>query len=71
VRHFGVVLEWGAFERLRTKLEQAPMSFRIAPRIRFEGEVGEQATMFFDDPSGNCLEFKAFRDPSLLFAKRS
>jgi extradiol dioxygenase family protein len=69
VPHFGVVLPWSEFEGLRAKLEQAGVRFRIAPRIRFAGEVGEQATMFLDDPSGNCLEFKSFRDPARLFAR--
>ena len=68
VPHFGVVLEMDAFEalaeRLRTKVQ-----FVIEPYVRFKGEVGEQATMFFLDPSGNALEFKAFKDRSLLFAK--
>jgi hypothetical protein len=68
-RHFGVILEWTAFEALRVRLEQADVRFRIAPRIRFQGAIGEQATMFLDDPSGNTLEFKAFRDPSRIFAR--
>lgn len=68
IRHFGVILEWEAFDRLRRKLEDARMPFRIAPRIRFAGQVGEQATMFFDDPSGNAIEIKSFRDPTRVFA---
>lgn len=67
-RHFGVILEWAAWEALRDRLIAAGVSFRIPPRIRFAGEVGEQATMFFDDPSGNALEVKAFRDPARIFA---
>lgn len=61
VPHFGVVLEMPAWRRLREQLEAASIEFVIAPYIRFEGEVGEQATMFFLDPSGNALEFKSFR----------
>jgi len=68
-RHFGLVLEWDAWHALAERLREAQVRFRIEPRVRFEGQVGEQATMFFDDPAGNCLEFKAFRDPSQLFAR--
>ena len=66
-RHFGVILDWDAFDALRGRLEQAGIAFRIAPRVRFEGEPGEQKTCFVDDPSGNVLEFKAFRDRSHIF----
>ena len=69
VPHFGVVLEWDHWHRLAAKLRAAGVRFGIEPGIRFAGQVGEQATMFFQDPSGNALEFKAFRDPSRLFAK--
>ncbi|WP_263408344.1 VOC family protein [Terriglobus tenax] len=69
VPHFGVVLDWDDFDPLVQRLTAAQVKFVIEPYIRFAGEVGEQATMFFLDPSGNALEFKAFRDPSLLFAK--
>jgi hypothetical protein len=69
VRHFGAILEWSAFEQLRQRLEQAGVHFRIPPRIRFAGQIGEQATMFLDDPSGNTLEFKSFRDPERVFAR--
>lgn len=68
VRHFGAVLEWGAWKNLRDRLIEARTDFVIEPYIRFKGEVGEQATMFFLDPSGNALEFKSFKDPSQLFA---
>jgi extradiol dioxygenase family protein len=68
VPHFGVVLEWDIWEALADRLRAAGIVFGIAPHIRFKGEVGEQATMFFRDPSGNALEFKAFRDPAKLFA---
>ena len=69
VPHFGVVLEWVQWEHLVTQLKQADIEFVIEPYVRFKGEVGEQATMFFYDPCGNALEFKAFRDISQLFAK--
>jgi extradiol dioxygenase family protein len=69
VRHFGVVLPMDEWEALAVKLRAAGVKFVIEPHVRFQGEVGEQATMFFLDPSGNALEFKAFKDPSRLFAK--
>lgn len=69
VPHFGVVLEWEAWEALAERLKTEGISFIIEPYIRFKGEVGEQATMFFLDPSGNALEFKAFKDMGQLFAK--
>lgn len=67
-RHFGVVLTMEDWEALAGKLEAAGCDFLIAPRIRFRGEVGEQATMFLLDPSGNALEFKSFPDLTQLFA---
>jgi uncharacterized protein len=69
VRHFGVILEWDQWEKLAEKLKKAQVEFVIEPGIRFKGQAGEQATMFFKDPSGNALEFKAFRDLSNLFKK--
>jgi len=69
VRHFGAILPMGEWERLAVKLKAAGMSFVIEPHVRFQGEVGEQATMFFLDPCGNALEFKAFKDIGRLFAK--
>jgi extradiol dioxygenase family protein len=69
VRHFGIVLPWSEWQTLAERLREAKTTFIIEPRLRFAGEIGEQATMFFLDPSGNALEFKAFRDPSQLFAK--
>jgi extradiol dioxygenase family protein len=69
VPHFGVVLEMNEFESLATRLREKGVEFIIEPKIRFKGEVGEQATMFFLDPSGNALEFKAFADFSRVFAK--
>jgi extradiol dioxygenase family protein len=69
VPHFGVVLEMTAWEKTAARLRAAGVAFVIEPHIRFKGEVGEQATMFFFDPSGNALELKAMTDPSRLFAK--
>jgi extradiol dioxygenase family protein len=68
VRHFGVVLPWDAWHELRDRLIAAQVAFTIGPRIRFQGEIGEQATLFLKDPSGNALEFKSFKDPARLFA---
>jgi hypothetical protein len=69
VPHFGVVLKWNDWHQFAEKLKENNVKFVIEPYIRFKGEVGEQATMFFLDPSGNSLEFKAFKDLSRLFAK--
>ncbi|MEJ0099206.1 MAG: VOC family protein [Pseudomonadota bacterium] len=69
VPHFGVVLEWDRWHELAGRLRDAGIAFGIEPGIRFQGKVGEQATMFFQDPSGNALEFKSFRDISQLFAR--
>ena len=69
VRHFGVILSMPEWQALADKLTAAGTKFVIEPHVRFKGEVGEQATMFFLDPCGNALEFKAFADPSRLFAK--
>lgn len=69
VRHFGVVLPMPEWEALAAKLRAAGIRFIIEPHIRFKGQVGEQATMFLLDPCGNALEFKAFADPTRLFAK--
>jgi hypothetical protein len=69
VPHFGLVLAMGQWEALASKLEAAGTEFVIAPTVRFEGEPGEQATMFLLDPAGNALEFKAMADPAKLFAK--
>jgi uncharacterized protein len=68
VPHFGVVLRMEDFEPLAARLKAAGVKFVIEPYVRFKGEVGEQATMFFLDPAGNALEFKAFKDMSKLFA---
>lgn len=69
VPHFGVVLEWDEWEKLADHLKTHDVKFIIAPYIRFKGLPGEQATLFFQDPSGNALEFKAFKDIRQLFAK--
>ena len=69
VRHFGVVLDMPTWEALAQKLQAAKMEFVIEPYIRFKDQPGEQATMFFLDPSGNALEFKAFDNLDSLFAK--
>ncbi|MBO4122318.1 VOC family protein [Cupriavidus gilardii] len=69
VRHFGAILSMEQWEALADKLRAANVRFVIEPHVRFKGQVGEQATMFFLDPSGNALEFKAFGDMSQVFAK--
>jgi extradiol dioxygenase family protein len=69
VPHFGIVLPMDEWKALATRLERAGTEFVIAPTIRFEGQAGEQATMFFLDPAGNALEFKAMANPANLFAK--
>ena len=69
VPHYGVVLDWDTFETFSKKLTDKGVEFVIAPYIRFKGLPGEQATMFFLDPAGNALEFKAFKDMKQLFAK--
>jgi extradiol dioxygenase family protein len=69
VPHFGVVLNMDQFDALAARLRQAGVQFVIEPYVRFKGEAGEQATMFFLDPSGNALEFKAFKDRGQLFVK--
>lgn len=69
VPHFGVVLRMETWQALAERLTAAGTRFVIEPHIRFKGEVGEQATMFFHDPSGNALEFKAFADDAMIFAR--
>ncbi len=69
IPHFGVVLEWGTFQQFSEELRKKNVEFVIEPYIRFQGKTGEQATMFFKDPSGNALEFKAFKNIDQLFAK--
>jgi extradiol dioxygenase family protein len=69
VPHFGLVLAMDEWKALAERLQSAGVKFVIAPTIRFEGQPGEQATMFLLDPAGNALEFKAMADPAKLFAK--
>jgi len=69
VPHFGIILEWNDWHTLADRLQKAEVKFVIEPHVRFAGKVGEEATMFFLDPSGNALEFKSFKDPTQLFAK--
>jgi uncharacterized protein len=69
VPHFGVVLTMGQWHALADRVSAAGIAFGIAPHVRFQGQTGEQATMFFCDPSGNALEFKAFADDAMLFAR--
>ena len=68
VPHFGVVLEWNAFDTFAERIRQKGIEFIIEPYLRFEGLAGEQKTLFFKDPSGNALEFKSFKHLSSLFA---
>lgn len=68
IPHFGVVLDMETFSQLSEKIKKQNIEFIIEPYLRFEGETGEQATMFFTDPSGNALEFKAFKNMDQLFA---
>ena len=68
VPHFGLVLSVKRFDELADRLRAAAVQFVIEPYVRFEGEPGEQWSMFFTDPSGNALEFKAFADIGQLFA---
>ena len=68
VRHFGAILTLTQWEEMAAKLKAADTRFVIEPQIRFKGQAGEQATLFFLDPSGNALEFKAFADDAMVFA---
>ncbi len=68
IPHFGAILEWKAFQRLAKRLKRAKIAFVVTPQVRYQGKPGEQATMFLRDPSGNPLEFKAFRDPDEVYA---
>jgi hypothetical protein len=69
VRHFGLILEPDAWQALAERLAAAGADFLITPQTRFAGEPGEQSTLFIRDPSGNALEFKAFADEGMIFAK--
>ena len=68
--HFGCVLEWNSFHDLADKLKSAGIQFIIEPTTRFKGMPGEQATMFFEDYSGNAIELKAYRNPTEVFSKQ-
>ena len=68
IPHFGAVLDWDVWQALAARLSDANVNFIIEPKTRFQGETGEQATMFFADPSGNHLEFKSFASRDQLFA---
>ena len=65
--HFGIVLEWDEWHKMRNRLEDMSMDFVIGPYLRYEDQPGAQATMFIKDPSGNHLEFKSFRDDAMIF----
>ena len=69
IPHFGCVLDWDSFHNLADKLKSTGIQFIIEPTIRFKGISGEQATMFFDDYSGNAIELKAYRNSSEVFSK--
>lgn len=69
LRHFGVILDWSDWHDLVAKLREASIRFIIEPHVRFQGKIGEQATVFFQDPSDNTLELKSFKEPSHIFAK--
>lgn len=68
VRHFGLVLPWEEWHAKAEALRQRGIAFLVEPHLRFEGQIGEQATLFLADPAGNAIELKSFRDPSRLFA---
>jgi extradiol dioxygenase family protein len=67
--HFGCVLDWNSFHDLADKLQSADIKFIVEPNVRFKDLPGEQATMFFEDYSGNAIELKAYRNPSEVFSK--
>lgn len=67
VRHFGVVLSWDEWEAMVRKLQAKGIEFILGPLVRFEGRNGEQTTIYFKDPCGNVVEFKAFRNPETRF----
>ena len=69
IRHFGLLLEWREWERLAEKLKHSQYELMIEPTIRFKGRAGEQGTFFVQDPSGNALEFKSFKNETQIFAK--
>ena len=67
VKHFGAILEWGDWQTLVEKIKNTSTIFLIEPKIRFAGKTGEQGTFFIEDPSGNALEFKAFKNETMIF----
>ena len=69
IPHFGIVLEWKQFDKFSEKLKSSSINFIIKPYLRFEGQPGEQKTMFFKDPFGNALEFKSFKHDNEIFNK--
>ncbi|HET7570268.1 MAG TPA: VOC family protein [Gammaproteobacteria bacterium] len=69
VHHFGAILEWNDWHALAERLQSAHVEFIIKPHVRFVDQPGEQATLFICDPSGNALEFKAFRNQDAIFAR--
>jgi extradiol dioxygenase family protein len=69
IPHFGIVLEWKQFDIFSEKLKSSGINFIIEPYLRFEGQPGEQKTLFFKDPFGNALEFKSFKHDSQIFNK--
>ena len=68
-RHFGVILEWSKWELLQNRIKKYEYLFLVKPKIRFKSKPGEQGTFFVNDPSGNALEFKAFKNDSMVFKK--
>ena len=68
-RHFGVILEWGEWEVLQNRIKMLKHKFLVKPKIRFKSKPGEQGTFFVNDPSGNALEFKSFKNDSMVFEK--
>ena len=68
-RHFGVILEWGQCEVLQNRIKKLEHRFLVEPKIRFKSKKGEQGTFFINDPSGNALEFKSFKNDSMVFEK--
>jgi uncharacterized protein len=67
IPHFGLIMDWEDWHRAVDHMTYIGVSFRVEPHVRFKGQRGEQATFFLEDPSGNCLEFKAFKDPGEIF----
>ncbi len=65
--HFGLIMDWEDWHRAVDHMTYIGVNFRVAPHVRFKGRVGEQATFFVEDPNGNCLEFKAFKEPGDVF----